>query len=39
MIKKVVPPLGDEGLVKVVQPLLTEYLEHGDSEEVIVSQL
>lgn len=35
VIKKVVPPLAEEDLSRVVQPLLTEYLEHGDSSEVI----
>ena len=37
-IVRTIPELNDKDFVKAVKPLLQEYLEHGDSKEVKVSQ-
>lgn len=36
VINKVAPPLAEDDLQRVIQPILTEYLEHGQTDEVIV---
>lgn len=37
VINKVAPPLAEDDLQRVIQPILTEYLEHGQTDEVIDS--
>ena len=37
MVQKIVPELTEAELVTTVTPILQEYLEHGDTNEVAVS--
>ena len=36
-MKGIAPELKEEELLRSVEPILQEYLEHGDSGEVVVS--
>ena len=36
MVNVVAPELNEEEVPKAVEPILQEYLDHGDSAEVVV---